>query len=195
MARGKKVTFPTPVGLKNPKIVSDLFETTNFSLLWLALRIWLGYTWLSSGLEKLFNPGWVSTGDAVRAFWEMAIIVPAPPAKPPIAFDWYREFLSFLLKEGHYSWFGKLIVLGEIAVGIGLIFGLFTGLSAFFGAFLNWNFMMAGTASINPVMFPLSILLVVAWKVSGSIGLDSFILPFFGTPWQPGQAFKKKGIS
>jgi len=191
----EKTSHTFPSELKNPKIVSDLFETTKFSLLWLAVRLWLGYVWLASGLEKLFNPGWVSTGDSVRAFWERAIIVPALPARPPIAFDWYREFLSFLLEGGHYSWFGKLIVLGEIAVGAALILGLFTGISAFFGAFLNWNFMMAGTASINPVMFPLSILLVIAWRVSGSIGLDRFILPFFGTPRQPGSAFKKKGIA
>lgn len=190
-----KASRKFPSELKNPKIVSELFETTKFSLVWLAVRLWLGYVWLASGLGKLSNPGWVSTGDVLRAFWERAIAIPSPPARPPIAFNWYRDFLSILLEGGHYSWFGKLVVLGEIAVGLALILGIFTGLSAFFGAFLNWNFMMAGTASINPVMFPLSILLIIAWRVSGSIGLDRFLLPFFGTPWQPGRAFKKERTS
>jgi thiosulfate dehydrogenase (quinone) large subunit len=58
------------------------------------------------------------------------------------------------------------------------------GIAAFFGAFMNWNFLMAGTASTNPLLFVLALLLVLAWKVAGYIGLDCYLLPFLGTPWR-----------
>jgi thiosulfate dehydrogenase [quinone] large subunit len=55
---------------------------------------------------------------------------------------------------------------------------------------MNWNFMMAGTASTNPLLFLLSILLILAWKTAGWIGLDRWLLPALGTPWRPGGFFR-----
>jgi len=54
---------------------------------------------------------------------------------------------------------------------------------------MNWNFMMAGAASTNPVLFTLSILLILAWKVAGYYGADRYLLPALGTPWKPGKVF------
>jgi thiosulfate dehydrogenase [quinone] large subunit len=65
------------------------------------------------------------------------------------------------------------------------VLGILVGISAFFGAFMNWNFMMAGTVSTNPVMFVISLLLFLAWKNAGWLGMDRWLLPLFGTPWQP----------
>jgi thiosulfate dehydrogenase [quinone] large subunit len=62
----------------------------------------------------------------------------------------------------------------------------FTGTAAFVGGFMNWNFMMAGSASVNPVFLTLSVLLILAWKTAGYWGLDRFLLPLVGTPWKPG---------
>jgi thiosulfate dehydrogenase [quinone] large subunit len=97
-----------------------------------------------------------------------------------------------MLDSGSYTWFAKLVTAGEILIGIGLILGIFTGIAAFFGGFMNWNFMMAGTASTNPVLFTISILLILAWKTAGWIGLDRWILPALGTPWQPGRLFGRE---
>ncbi len=172
--------------ITDPPFVVDLFSNTRWSWLWLLLRLYLGYQWLTSGLGKLGNPGWTQTGEALRGFWERAVAVPDAPARPAIAFDWYRAFLQGLLDSGSYTWFSKLIVAGEILVGIALILGAFVGIAAFAGAFLNWNFMMAGTASINPLMFLFTIFLILAWKTAGWIGLDRWLLPAIGTPWQRG---------
>jgi thiosulfate dehydrogenase [quinone] large subunit len=76
-------------------------------------------------------------------------------------------------------------------IGIALILGLFTAVAAFFGGFMNWNFMMAGTASANPVMIIISILLILAWRTAGYWGLDRLVLKLVGTPWQPGKIFQK----
>ncbi len=57
-------------------------------------------------------------------------------------------------------------------VGVALIVGLFTGLAAFAGGFMNSNSMMAGTASVNPVLLSLSICSSWAWKTAGWFGLE-----------------------
>ena len=109
-----------------------------------------------------------------------------------MTYDWYRSFLTWLLEGEHYRWMGPLIAWGEFLVGLGLILGALTGFAAFFGALMNFNFMLAGTASTNPVLFLLSILLIMAWKVAGWWGVDRWLLPALGTPWQAGALFAKK---
>jgi thiosulfate dehydrogenase [quinone] large subunit len=61
-----------------------------------------------------------------------------------------------------YTWFAKLVTLGELAVGIALIIGAFVGLTAFFAGFMNWNYMMAGSASTNRMLFVIAICLLLA---------------------------------
>jgi thiosulfate dehydrogenase (quinone) large subunit len=176
----------------DPPIAQKLLNSTAWSVLWLVVRVYVGYQWLSSGWGKLFNPAWMTNGEALKGFWARAVVIPDAPARPVIAFDWYRAFIQGLLDGGVHVWFAKFVVIGEILIGIALILGLFTALAAFFGGFMNWNFMMAGTASTNPVLFTLSVLLILAWKTAGWWGLDRFILPMLGTPWQPGKVFKAK---
>ena len=102
----------------------------------------------------------------------------------PISFDWYRSFLQFLLDTDAYTWFSKLIVFGEIAIGLSLILGAFVGIAAFFGGFMNWNFIMAGSASTNGMLFALSIFLILGWKDAGYYGLDYYLLRYVGVPWK-----------
>ena len=88
-----------------------------------------------------------------------------------------------LIDSDSSVWFAKLIVFGELAIGLGLIVGAFVGVAAFFGALMNMNFMLAGSASTNPVLFFLAVGLMLAWKVAGYYGLDRVLLPLVGTPW------------
>lgn len=167
--------------LQDPPIAKFLFSNTRASWLWLFVRVYLGYEWITSGLHKL-TPAWLDGGVALKGFWENAVIVPEA-GRPAIAFGWYRDFIQFMLNSEAYSWFAPLVVYGEILIGIGLILGAFVGISAFFGALLNWNFIMAGAASTNAVLFTLAILLMLAWKVAGYVGLDYWLLAWLGTPW------------
>ena len=73
--------------------------------------------------------------------------------------------------------------LGEIAVGLGLLVGALTGIAAFFGATMNMSYMLAGSTSVNPVMFAFTIGIILAWKVAGWYGLDRYLLPLLGVPW------------
>ena len=168
--------------IQDPPIAKFLFSDTRAAWLWLVVRLYLGYEWLTAGLHKL-TPAWLDGGTALKGFWERAIIIP-DEGRPAIAFGWYRDFIELMLGAEAYTWFSPLIVYGEILIGIGLIVGAFVGISSFFGALLNWNFIMAGAASTNAVLFTLAILLMLAWKVAGYVGLDYWLLSWLGTPWQ-----------
>lgn len=174
--------------IQDPPVARFFFADTRSAWLWLVIRLYLGWQWLEAGLHKVSDPAWVSGGAALKGFWTNATKIPEQ-GRPPIAFDWYRDFIAGLLNGGHYSWFGPLIAWGEVLVGIGLIVGAFVGVTAFFGALMNWNFIMAGAASTNGLLFTLAILLMLAWKVAGYIGLDYYLLPMLGTPW------KGKGVA
>ncbi|WP_026370747.1 DoxX family membrane protein [Kallotenue papyrolyticum] len=181
MARETIVNQRGEVMVPDPPFARVLFSTTRFAWLWLIVRLYLGWVWLAAGWEKLSSGTW-SGGEPLRAFWERAVQVPAQ-GRPPVAYGWYRAFLQFMLEQGWYTWFADLVMWGQLLVGIALILGAFTGIAAFFGGFMNWNFIMAGSASSNGLLFALSILLILAWKVAGWYGLDRYLLPLVGTPW------------
>ena len=161
-----------------------LFGNTRLAWLWLVVRLYVGYEWLEAGWHKVTDPKWMSSGEAIRGFWERAVAIPAPPARAPITYDWFRDFLSFLLSINADTWMSKIIVFGELTIGVGLIVGAFVGVAACFGAFMNMNVMLAGTTSSHPVLFGLAVLLMLAWKIAGYYGLDRVLLPVLGTPWQ-----------
>lgn len=170
--------------VQEPPFSRFLFNDTRTAPIWLLVRLYVGWAWLDAGLHKIQDPGWMDTGKSLQGFWTNAIKTPPDVARAPITYDWYRGFLQFLLDSGTYTWFGKLIAIGEAAVGIALILGIFTGFAALTGAFMNTNFMLAGSASTNPVLMLLAVFILMAWKVAGVIGVDRFLLPVLGTPWR-----------
>lgn len=184
-----KTLTATPV-IEDSPVARFFFEDTRMSWLWLIFRLYIGYTWITSGWGKFNNPAWRDTGEALAGFLTNAVKV---DPKPVIAFDWYRSFIEMLLAGGHYTWFAKLIIFGELAVGIALILGAFVGVAALAGGMMNWSFMMAGTTSVNPMFFLISVLLILAWKTAGWWGLDRWLLHALGTPWQPGYILKREG--
>jgi len=168
--------------VQDPPFVTKFLSDPRAGWLFLFLRVWLGYQWVDASLHKISNPGWVVTGDALKGFWAGAVAIPAT-GRPAITFDWYRAFLQFMLNAQAYTWFAKLVAYGEFLIGIGLILGAFTGIAAFFGGLMNWNFMMAGSASTNPLLFVCAVAIILGWKVAGYIGADYFLLRWVGTPW------------
>lgn len=169
--------------IQDPPIARFLFSDTRLAGVWLVIRVLLGLSWIDAGSHKVTEAGWMQTGESLRGFWERAVSIPEA-GKPPIAYDWYRSFIQGLLDSGSYVWFAKLVAVGEVLIGVALILGAFVGIAAFFGAFMNWNFIMAGAASTNGLLGIAAILLVLAWKVAGYYGADYFLLRKLGTPWK-----------
>ncbi|RIK22521.1 MAG: DoxX family protein [Chloroflexi bacterium] len=169
--------------IQDPPFAKFIFGNTLFAWVWLIARLWVASVWLQSGWGKITNPKWVETGEALKGFWLGAVAV---EPKPVIYFDWYRSFIQTLLDMQAYTWFAKVVAYSEVLIGAALVLGAFVGIAAFFGAFMNWNFMMAGTASSNPMLLVVTILLILAWKTAGYYGLDRILLPMLGTPWKIG---------
>ncbi len=173
----------------DPPIARTLFEDTRLSWLWLLVRLYVGYEWLTAGIEKLQSPVWSGSqaGTALSGFIKGALT--KSTGDHPDVQGWYASFLQNAVLPNAAFW-SYLVSWGETLVGIALIIGLFTGIAAFFGTFMNANYLFAGTVSTNPLLLLLGILLVMAWKIAGWIGLDRWVLPLVGTPWEPGVAFE-----
>lgn len=186
MFRVEKITDAQGrVWIQDPPIARFLFQSTGaMAWIWLVVRLYVGYDFLVAGWHKLTTPAWTNdSGDAIAGYWKGALGT-TPAGAPVITFDWYRAFIQFLADTNSAGWFSYVIVFGELAVGIGLVLGAFTGLAAAGGLLMNMAFLLAGTTSTNPVLAILGVLLVLAWKNAGYIGLDRWLLPLLGTPWE-----------
>lgn len=170
--------------IQDPPIARLLFQSTLASWIWLIVRVFVGWQFLEAGWHKLNTPAWVNgSGQGILGYWKGALAT-TPNGQPVITYDWYRGFIQFLVDSNAAGWFSYVIVGGEIAVGLGLILGAFVGIAAFGGLLMNMAFLLAGTVSVNPVLALLGMLLILAWKNAGYVGLDRFLLPVLGTPWQ-----------
>ncbi len=179
----RKTADADVVEVEGPAFARFLFGNTRAGLFWLPIRLFLGFSWIEASLHKITGTGWVDGGAALRGFWTGAVAVP-DQGRPPISFEWYRDFINFLLNNNAESWFGPLVAFGELAVGVGLLVGCLTGIAAFFGALMNMSFLLAGSSSTNPVLFTFAIGLILAWRVAGYYGVDRYLLPLLGTPWR-----------
>src|SRR5215218_633468 len=170
-----------PIGWR--LLVGNVF----FSLFWLPVRFFVGRDWLSAGWHKITDPEWTQSGAALQAYWQRAAAIPEQ-GRPAITYDWFRQFLQYMLDHGWYTWFAKLITFGELLIGLGLLVGALVGVAAFFGLLMNFAFMFAGSTSSNPLLIIFEAMLAFwAWRNTGWIGLDRFLLPRLGTPWDPGR--------
>lgn len=139
------------------------------------------------------NIGWVRSsgdtgvGDSVAGFADRAIESAEGP-HPDVAYSWYVTFLEWIRDTAHPV-MGPMVAIGEIVIGLLLIVGLVTGIAAFLGAVLNFSFVFAGSAGVNPAMILVSGLLILAWRNAGWWGLDRWALPKLGTPWHRGEIF------
>ncbi|HZC98875.1 MAG TPA: DoxX family protein [Actinomycetes bacterium] len=161
---------------------------------------WRFWNWGDSAysLGGSGNIGWIRSGtvggqslqvgDSVAGFAKGALASGTQGAHPDVAYSWYVSFLEWVRDSGHVV-LGPLVAIGELTIGILLILGLFTGIVAFLGAILNFSFVFAGSAGINPAMIVVGMLLVLAWRNAGWYGLDRVALPRLGTPWQAGALF------
>jgi thiosulfate dehydrogenase [quinone] large subunit len=185
----RNVPGASEVEIEGPGFARFLFNNSAAGLFWLPIRVFVGVTFLEAGLHKLGDPGWTAGGASLLKYWQNAAAIPEAPAHPAITYEWYRDFINLLINNHTESWFAWLILLGEIAIGVGLILGALTGIAAFFGALMNMSFLLAGSGSVNPVLFTMAVGLMLAWKVAGYYGLDRYLLPRLGTPWRPGKLF------
>lgn len=164
-------------------LVKWLRENTVSAALLAALRIFLGYQWMTAGLHK------ISDGFDASGFLKGAI---ANPVKGPdgVVYGWWASFLEgFALPN--VELFNVLVAWGEFLVGLGLILGCLTTAAAFFGVVMNFAFLLSGTVSHNPTDVIMGVLIMVAGYNAGKYGLDRFVYPYIGKHIRKGKEENK----
>lgn len=155
------------------------------AVVWLLARIYLGYEWLVAGWDKVTSEAWMSGGAALQGFAAGAIERGTQGDHPAIAYGWYVNFLEWIRDSAH-GWMAPLVAVGEVAVGVALLAGAFVGIAAFAGVVMNFSFVFAGSAGVNPLFLIIGLLLMLAWRNAGWYGADRYLLPKIGTPFRGG---------
>jgi thiosulfate dehydrogenase (quinone) large subunit len=181
----------SPADFREPVLARFLFSDARAAWLWLFVRVYLGYEWLTAGWGKVTSPAWTGpqAGSALTGFVNGAI-GEATGAHPAVQ-GWYADLLKGWVLP-NTALFAHLVAYGELLVGLALIVGALTGIAAFFGIVMNANYLLAGAVSTNPILAVMAIFIVLAWRNAGWIGLDRWLLPLIGTPWQPGGIFRRE---
>lgn len=176
------------VRIEDSPVAQALFGDVRWSWIWFVLRLYAGWQWLSAGWGKLHTSAWAGAdaGSAISGFVNHALTLTG--GQHPAVQTWYAWFLQNVVLPNSVFW-SYLITWGEFLVGVALILGIFTGIAALFGVFMNTNYLLAGSVSINPILMLVGLGLLLAWKTAGWFGVDRWLLPLLGTPWSPGYVF------
>ncbi len=134
----------------------------------LPLRLFLGLTFIYAGIQKLTDPQYFNPK------------APGYIGKQIIGFA-TNSPLHFLLIHTieHAVFFGAVVAVGELAIGLGTLFGVLLRPAAFFGILINIVFFLSATWHVYPYFYGSDIVFVFCWLtllLSGpvSTGMPSF---------------------
>ena len=149
-------------------------ENNYAAMLLTVIRLYVGWEWLTAGWHKI---------TAEKAF-DAAGYLKGAIAKPVLESGTtdmvYGNYVAFLKNFAlpHVNIFNALVPWGELLVGLGLILGALTTMAIFFGLFMNFMYMFAGTVSSNPWLVLLGFFIIAAGANAGKFGVDHLILPY-----------------
>lgn len=149
--------------------MKNIFKGSKMAVVWTVLRIWLGVQWLNAGIGKVmgdFDASGFLQGTLANATGESATVQ-----------SWYASFVEVFALP-NIGLINILIPWGELFVGLGLIFGIATIPALIAGAFMNLNFLFAGTLSTNPMLYTVAMILLFAGSASYYYGLDRLAIPY-----------------
>jgi thiosulfate dehydrogenase (quinone) large subunit len=129
----------------------------------LPLRLFIGLGWLRAAAEKILNPAWFD-GGVITAFLNTQL------HGEKVVFPAYTWLImhAFLPSAALLAW---IILIGQLLVGLGLIFGMYSRPALIGALFMNLNFIAAGAPS--PSVFYVVIQIMLLLSNAGRIfGLD-----------------------
>lgn len=103
---------------------------------------------------------------------------------------WMSAGWTLTRDQTNADWVSWSAGIGLTVTGIAMILGLGVGLAAFVAILLGVSSDVGG-----PVVVGMSMLLIVAWKTAGWIGLDRWALPCAIAPWRAGCQIRRPGKS
>jgi thiosulfate dehydrogenase (quinone) large subunit len=178
-----------PAERRNLRAADWFYRSRAASVLWLVARLWLGYGWVNAGYQKLWGSEkaafWNGGGAGVKGFATAGVTGSTAGKGSGASYGWWAGFLhNFVIPNA--SWIAKVVTVSELVIGVLLILGLFTGAAAFAGLTLNLVYLFTGSAGVNPAYAIVAVLLILAWRNAGYLGLDRFVFPMMRDRFRPG---------
>jgi thiosulfate dehydrogenase [quinone] large subunit len=158
----------------------------------LPVRIFIAVGWLRACAEKIVDPAWLS-GQALTAF------LSGQQQSGQVAFGFYQELIKGLFLP-HSALLSSLILVGQLLVGLGLLFGLFTRGALLGGLLMNINFLLAGRPDPNAFYLVIQAMLLFGaadqvLSVDGLLARRWFSLPLPGAATAAKRALIGKTLS
>jgi len=121
----------------------------------LPLRLFLGITFVYAGVQKLTDPQFFHTS------------TPSYIGNQLIAFAHGSPLHDLIIKMAvpHAVLFGYAVAFGEIAIGLGALFGLLFRPAAFFGLILSLIFFLTASWRVYPYFYGADIVFAFCWLV------------------------------
>ncbi len=149
----------------------------------LPLRLFLGITFIYAGIQKLTDPQFFNP----KAIGYIGKQIIAFATGSPLHYILIRYAVP------HAVFFGLVVALGEIAIGLGALFGFLLRPAAFFGLLLSLLFFLSASWHVFPYFYGADIVFVFAWITlllagplsSGYPSLDGVIVPRLLNAMQP----------
>ncbi len=119
----------------------------------LPLRLFLGITFIYAGIQKIMDPQFFQTSASGYIGRQISRFALGSPI----------HGLLTSLAEPHAKFFGILIIFGEIAIGLGTLFGFLFRPAAFFGTLLSLLFFLSASWHVYPYFYGADIVFTFAW--------------------------------
>jgi thiosulfate dehydrogenase [quinone] large subunit len=157
-----------PSKVQTPRGIYWLQRSKAASLVWTAMRIWLGVMWLQAGISKVWGAEssafMHNNGAGVAGF----------AGHGTAAYSWWGSFLhSFVVPNA--GWIAILVAFAELAIGAALAVGFLTPWACLGSLLLLFTYVMSGTASVCAFYALFAVVLIAMWRTSGWIGVDGLI--------------------
>ncbi len=117
----------------------------------LPLRAFLGFTFVYAGIQKLADRSFFDSASAVGIQRQLDGVA-GSPIQPVVTFAAHHAFF-----------FGLAIALGELAVGLGALLGLWTRVAAVGGALISLGFLLTVSWQTDPFYYSPDLVFLVAW--------------------------------
>ena len=157
----------------HPDVLGPEWEQLGFRQLgWrlLPLRGFLGVTFLYAALQKLANPNFFRASSPSSFAAQTRALEATSPITPLLRLALHASAVVAVL-----------VAVGELAVALGMLAGLWTRLAAFGGMVLSLSFFLTVSWATTPYFYGSDIVFVFAWSVfvmcgaGGVLSLDAWI--------------------
>jgi len=133
------------------RFISQATQERPIGVILTPLRVFLGVTFIYAGLLKLSSPDFFSQTAPNGVLKQMQNAAVGSP-------------ISFIVQHAveHYKLAGYAIAVGELFVGIGILFGIWTRLAASFAFILSASFWLTVSWSTSPYFFGPDVIFMAA---------------------------------